>query len=71
MLLIKARYYWLLTLLLSNLLLPLLLLKSILQRIILRSINMLSIGLAHTLNMLFHGVSGYGDMLIYRSTHRH
>ena len=70
MLLIKARHYWLLTLLLSNLLLPLLLLKIILQRMILRSINMLNIGLTHTLNMLFHGVSGYGGMLIYGCTHR-
>ena len=76
LLLIKARYYWLLALLLSNLLLPnllppLMLLKIILQRMILRSINMLNIGLTHTLNMLFHGVSGYGGMLIYRCAHRH
>ena len=75
MLLIKARHYWLLallllTLLLSNLLLPLLLLKIILQRMILRSINMLNIGLTHTLNMLFRGVSGYGGMLIYGGSHR-
>ena len=70
MLLIKARHYWLLTLLFSNLLLSNLLLKIILQRMILRSINMLNIGLTHTLNMLFRGVSGYGGMLIYGGSHR-